>query len=151
MKHTILPVTVLSVLLLAACGGEQAPPVAPKQAAAAANFHDQAAAGQKLYAEHCSSCHGPHGNDGKAPKLVGLKEGALPLDPPPSAKFRKPQFKTVADVADFAVKSMPPGAAGSLSPDEYWSILAFDLQANGIDLGDKKLDAPLAATLTIPR
>lgn len=149
------------VCALVACGGAaQAPSETPKatgggdattSADAPATFAAQAAAGQKLYAENCASCHGASGEGGKAPAVVGLKTGALPLDPPASAKYRKAQFKTVADVADFVVKAMPPGAAGSLKADEYWSILAFDLKANGIDLGDKKLDAALAATLTIPR
>ena len=83
--------------------------------------------------------------------MVGLDKGALPLDPPPTAKYRKSQFKTVADIADFVVKNMPPNKGGSLSTEEYLAILAFDLKANGIDLGDKKLDLPLAATLTVPR
>lgn len=38
-----------------------------------------------------------------------------------------------------------------LPRDEYWSILAFDLKANGIDVGEKKLDAELANSLQIPR
>jgi hypothetical protein len=38
-----------------------------------------------------------------------------------------------------------------LSEEEYFSILAFDLKANGIDLGDRKLDAALAKTLEVPR
>ena len=63
----------------------------------------------------------------------------------------KGKFETVADVADFVVHNMPPKAPGSLSADEYFAILAFDLKANGIDLGDKKLDGALAATLEIPR
>lgn len=54
-------------------------------------------------------------------------------------------------MAGFAVKNMPPDAPGSLSADEYWEILAFDLQANGIDLGDALLTPELAATLVIPR
>ena len=87
----------------------------------------------------------------KALRVVGLKEGALPLDAPASAKYRKTKFKTVADVADFVVKAMPPAAPGSLPPESYFAILAFDLKANGIDLGSKKLDGALAATLTIPR
>jgi hypothetical protein len=83
--------------------------------------------------------------------LIGISKGALPLDPAPTAKYRKQQFKTVADIADFVVKAMPPDSAGSLSADEYYAILAFDLKANGIDLGEKKLDATLAPTLTVPR
>ena len=98
--------------------------------------------GGKLFGAKCAGCHGDSGQGtSNAPRVVGLSEGALPLDPPPSAKYRKEQFKTVADVAGFVVKAMPPKAPGSLSEEEYFSILAFDLKANGIDLGDKKLDA----------
>jgi hypothetical protein len=46
---------------------------------------------------------------------------------------------------------MPPKAPGSLTAEEYLAILAFDLKANGIDLGDKKLDLELAKTLEVPR
>ena len=46
---------------------------------------------------------------------------------------------------------MPPNAPGSLSTEDYFAVLAFDLKANGIDLGDKKLDAELAKTLEVPR
>jgi S-disulfanyl-L-cysteine oxidoreductase SoxD len=151
-----------SSLVLFACGGSAPPPAAPATTPAPAEtaaatsgapgaFAAQAQTGMDLYVKNCAGCHGAHGNDGKAPPVVGLDKGALPLDPPPGAKFRKSQFKTVGDVADFVVKAMPPKAPGSLSADEYFAILAFDLQANGIDLGDKKLDGALAATLDIPR
>jgi cytochrome c len=104
-----------------------------------------------LYGQNCASCHGASGEGKKAPAVVGLSSGALPLDRPAGAKYRKGQFKTVADVAEFVVKSMPPTAPGSLAEEQYRDILAFDLKANGIDLGDKKLDAALAKTLEIPR
>lgn len=148
----------LSVVLVAlaagACGGgdtRSAGAKSPQSSAPPATFHDQVAAGQDIYVAKCAGCHGAHGNDGKAPPLIGLKDGALPLDPPAGAKYRKTRFKTVADVADFVVESMPPKAPGSLSPDDYGSVLAFDLSANGIDLGDEKLTPELASTLTIPR
>jgi mono/diheme cytochrome c family protein len=124
---------------------EQPPPAEPSP------FAVQADEGGKLYAQHCAECHGEAGEGKKGPKVVGLKEGALPLDPPKGAKMRKTKFTTVADVADFVVKNMPPKKAGTLKPEEYLAILAFDLRANGIDLKDKKLDMELAKTLTIPR
>jgi cytochrome c len=163
MKNQVfLLLGVLGAALAVACGGAntEAPPpsdassAGPGAGAAAAptNFSEQVALGQKLYADNCASCHGASGEGtGDAPRVVGLKEGALPLDPPASAKFRKTQFTTVMDVGAFVVQNMPPNKGGSLSTDQYFAILAFDLKANGIDLGDKKLDADLAKTLTIPR
>ncbi len=149
--RNVAVMVVVSCLAVAGCGGEAPPPKAPAQGAAPATFAEQVALGQTLYGANCASCHGAGGEGKDAPRLVGLKEGALPVDPPAKAKFRKTQFKTVADVADFVVKTMPPDKPGSLQPEQYWAILAFDLKANGIDLGDKKLDAALAPSLTIPR
>jgi cytochrome c len=151
--------------LVLACGGStpssnappppsaSAGPGAPATAPAASTFAEQVAQGQQLYADNCASCHGASGTGGpagKAPPIVGLKSGALPLNPPPTAKLRKTQFRTVADVAGFVMKNMPPSAPGSLPPDQYWSILAFNLKANGINL-DKKLDASTAQSIVIPR
>jgi cytochrome c len=141
----------VTFLLSAACGGGAAAPAQSASGAAPATFAEQVTLGQKIYGEQCASCHGASGEGKGGPRVVGLKEGALPLDAPASAKYRKTKFKTVADVADFVVKGMPPTAPGSLPAESYWAILAFDLKANGIDLGSKKLDSALAATLTIPR
>jgi mono/diheme cytochrome c family protein len=160
LLRTLLPIAVVS---LAACGESTPPPNAPSSSgqsptlaaavtpsASPASFNDQVELGKKVYTEHCASCHGASGSGGKAPAVVGISKGALPLNPPPTAKFRKSQFKTVADIAEFVTKTMPPDAPGSLTADQYWAALAFDLKANGINL-DKKLDANLAATLTVPR
>lgn len=128
---------------------------APSNATVAAEpapstFEEQVALGQKLYGERCAGCHGASGEGGKGPRLVGLDEGALPLEPRADAKYRKGTFRTVADVAAFVTQNMPPGKGGALTGEEYWSVLAFDLKANGIEL-DKKLDGALAGTLEIPR
>jgi cytochrome c len=113
-------------------------------------FADQVALGGQAYGNHCAGCHGAGGEGTQgAPAVVGLKNGALPLEPR-AGSHRTAPFTTVADVANFVVATMPPKAPGSLSADEYWAILAFDLSANGINL-DQKLTPELAATLTIPR
>ena len=160
-------------ILALACGGSTPPPASPEPMQPAAEtappgaepaptpgteapatpttFDEQVALGQTLYGANCAGCHGDAGQGtAQAPPVVGIDKGALPLDPPASAKGRKVQFKTVADIAAFVVKNMPPKAPGSLTEEQYWSILAFDLKANGIQL-DKKLDGALAATLTVPR
>ncbi|MBN9167493.1 MAG: cytochrome c [Myxococcales bacterium] len=149
----------LGMALSIACGGETPPAESPssKTASGATNatnatnatFEAQAAEGQKLYAANCASCHGAGGEGGKAPPVVGVSQGALPLDPPTGAKYRKTQFRSAADVATFVVKSMPPGEAGKLTEEQYWAILAFDLKANGVDLGAKRLDASSAPSVVL--
>ena len=142
--------------VLGSCAtSEPAPAATPATGAATAappaSFADQVAQGQTLYVNNCAKCHGDAGQGtDKGPRVVGIKEGALPLDPPAGRKYRKNSFVTVADVAGFVVANMPPGNAGSLTNDEYWAILAFDLHANGIDL-PTPLTPEAAKTLTIPR
>jgi mono/diheme cytochrome c family protein len=144
----ILP---LAAALAAGCSsGAPSDLAANESAAKATTFKEQVAAGQSLFALHCAECHGGAGQGKDAPRLVGLKEGALPLDPPAGRKFRKQKFVTVADVADFATHNMPPRNPGSLSKDAYWAILAFDLHANGLDL-PQKLTPDVAKATTIPR
>jgi cytochrome c len=146
----------LIVLSASGCAGSTKVPAASAPSSAgseqAPKFGDQVARGKALYAARCAACHGENGEGrGRLPALVGLRDGALPLDPPAAARRRKTQFKTAADLADFVVHAMPASAPGSLAADEYWAILAFDLDANGVDTGGKPLDAALASTLTIPR
>jgi len=124
---------------------------APAKAAAPTTFAEQVALGQDLYGKNCASCHGASGaGTANAPPVVGLDRGALPLEPPQTAQYRKGQFKTVADIAEFVVANMPAKAPGSLNGEQYWAILAFDLKANGINL-EQPLDGELAKTLEVPR
>jgi mono/diheme cytochrome c family protein len=60
-SRSFLPIfLVCSLFVLAACS---APPGNPEE-------------GKKWFMMHnCSSCHGPHGNDGKAPHIAGLDMG----------------------------------------------------------------------------
>ena len=158
-KENPMRIAVFVVLAAAfvACGGEQTPPASPggaagpgggPTAAAPKTFAEQVTAGQSLYGANCASCHGSSGEGTNAPRVVGLDKGALPLDPPADRKYRKTQFKTAADVAGFVVKNMPPNKGGSLTEEQYWSILAFDLHANGVDL-PQKLDGSNAATVVL--
>ncbi len=133
-------------LVVSGCGG--ASPAESPPASAAGAGGSQVDRGAKLYGANCASCHGAGGEgSGGAPAVVG--SGALPLDPPASAKFRKVQFHTALDVGQWVVKNMPPKAPGSLHEDEYWAILAFDLKANGVDLGGKTVEATTAQSFVL--
>jgi mono/diheme cytochrome c family protein len=109
---------------------------------------DQVAEGQALYGKHCAKCHGKAGEGGKkAPPVVG--KDALPLDPPAGAKVRKTQFHTAQDVAAFVAEKMPANKPASLTADQYYAILAFDLKANGVDVTGKKIDPTTAAAIKL--
>lgn len=131
-----------------ACNKGPTPTRSP-ESAPAPTFADQVARGGEVYGAQCASCHGSGGEGGKAPRVVGLAEGALPLSPREGAK-RTSEFVTVADIATFVVATMPPFSPGSLPEADYWAVLAFDLSANGIEL-DQPLTPALASTLTVPR
>ena len=116
-------------------GGAGAPAGTASAAAAPADAGAKAAAGGPLYGQFCAKCHGDAGQGtDQGPSVVG--GGALPLDPRPTAKYRKTQFHTAKDVFDFVGPNMPPkGPKPTL--DQYLAILAFDLKANGVDLAGK--------------
>jgi cytochrome c len=144
--------TVALVLLLLTSGCSSAEGLAPAaEAPQPLTFEGQASRGKELYATSCAGCHGASGEGTlKAPRLVGLAQGALPLEPRPGQR-RKHEFKTALDVAEFASKYMPANAPGSLPTQDYWDILAFALKANGLDLGATRLDESTAANVVIPR
>src|SRR5512146_2545483 len=112
MSNRALVALLLPALAAVACGGATPAPQAPAaetstppasaatpSADAPSTFAEQVTLGAQLYGQKCAECHGASGEGSPGPRLVGLDKGALPLDPPPSAKARTSQFKTVADVA----------------------------------------------------
>jgi hypothetical protein len=44
---------------------------------------------------------------------------------------------------------MPAKKPGSLTTDQYYDILAFDLKANGVDVSNKKIDPVTAAEIKL--
>lgn len=114
-------------------------------------FEAQVQEGSALFGTHCAHCHGADGRGTEeAPPLVGIAEGALPLEPRSEDAVRQTQFVTVSDIAAFASVNMPADAPGSLETEEYYAILAFALFANGIVL-EERLTPALAEELVIPR
>jgi S-disulfanyl-L-cysteine oxidoreductase SoxD len=104
--------------------------VAPRGAVDDGLFTDaQVARGERLYAEHCASCHGPN--------LEG--KGATPLA---GATFHTKWADgkhTVDDLYYVARTSMPYSAPGKLSKQEYIDVVAYVLKVNGYREGEQEL------------
>ncbi|WP_336981645.1 PQQ-binding-like beta-propeller repeat protein [Altererythrobacter fulvus] len=84
----------------------------------------EAARGKTLYAEHCAACHGADFNP--APGAPPVKGAAFLTN-----------WKTRTLGEFYAkVKTMPPGAAGSLSDADYRAAMAYILEANGYKPGE---------------
>jgi cytochrome c len=146
-KHALF-----GLLCLAACGGAQTEmpqgQATPTSALGAApqSPDDQVALGQKIYAQKCAECHGANGAGTKdAPPVVGAN--ALPAQPHAGQK-RNAAFATAEDVAAFVKKAMPGDSPGTLTDEEVYAVLAFDLRANGVGL-DRKVDRAYAGTLRL--
>ena len=93
---------------------------------------EQAKRGETLYAQHCSSCHGPDlsGNDEAAP-LTG-------------ANFLSNwDGLTVGDLSERVRISMPPNKTGKLSRQEIVDILSYVLSVNTFPSGKSELDSKL--------
>jgi mono/diheme cytochrome c family protein len=132
---------VAGLVALAGCGG------ANGRGPETGGGGNQVALGAKLYGDNCAGCHGGSGEgSAKAPALVG--KAALPLDPPSTAKFRKSQFRTGADVFAFVKAAMPP-MGDKLTDDQYAAILAFDLKANGVDMTGKTVNPTTAPSFVL--
>lgn len=115
--------------------------------------------GSTAFQEYCASCHGQRGESvtDAAPSILG--PGSLPELPrernlnanpasgdpellklqaqsrPAGAPWRDP-FRNAQDVYRYVSKNMPLPAdkAGSLSAEQYWSIINFMLLANGVQV-----------------
>jgi mono/diheme cytochrome c family protein len=90
---------------------------------------EQAKRGEGLYAQHCSSCHGPDlsGNDEAAP-LTG------------SAFLANWDGLTVGDLTERVRVSMPPNNLGRLSRQQIVDILSYVLSVDNFPAGKTELD-----------
>jgi cytochrome c len=122
--------------------------------AAVAFTPTQAQDGARVYARQCARCHGPKGegkdnafNGLRAPEVIG--KGALPLKPRPSQQLRKTDFRTAKDVYDFVSATMPADQPAILSAQEYWDVVAFTLEKNGVKADGKPLVDTSSAQITL--
>jgi mono/diheme cytochrome c family protein len=101
----------------------------------------QVTAGHKNFVGYCSACHGEDlAGSGDAPPLAG-------------AFFSQDWAKySVSQLYAFVSNAMPQGLEGELKPEEYSSIIAYLLAANGAKPGSVtftgKSDVRIGAIVT---
>src|SRR5438105_1778254 len=92
--------------------------VAPMRALAQSG---QVASGQQVYSQVCASCHGDQGEGIEdAPPLMG-RGNALA------------DYRTAARLYNFISSEMPNDDPGSLSSQQYYDVLAYILDQNGMN------------------
>lgn len=87
---------------------------------------EQAARGEESYAGMCTGCHTPASHMGDV-FMSGWRG------------------RPVSELYGFIRAAMPKNEPGSLTPDEYASIVAYILKLNGMPAGAKPLPADSAA------
>ncbi|MGA8014218.1 MAG: PQQ-binding-like beta-propeller repeat protein [Candidatus Acidiferrales bacterium] len=102
----------------------------------------QAAQGKDAYAKTCASCHGT--NLGGSEFASSLRGATFSLNW---------GGQNAAALFTFIATKMPPASPGSLGPDATAQLVAFILQTNGVQPGEKALptDTNALAAMTIPR
>jgi mono/diheme cytochrome c family protein len=115
---------------------------------------EQVASGAETFRLQCARCHGPSGQgirdaykDLTAPPLIGPE--SLPVAPRLYQKVRHYDFKNVRDVYEFASSVMPLDQPASLYANNYWDVLAYILNADGMPANGSLLDSDAAEKITI--
>ncbi len=111
---------------------------------------EQVDKGREIFRLQCARCHGPAGQGitdiyrgMTAPPLIGPT--AFPVEPRPYQKMRHFEFHTVQDIYEFASAVMPADQPASLNAEDYWDVVSFLLDANGMKVNGQPLDQKVAA------
>jgi mono/diheme cytochrome c family protein len=125
-------------------------------ASARAFTSEQVDKGRETFRLQCARCHGPSGEGIRdiyrgmtAPPLIGST--AFPVDPRPYQKMRHFQFHSVQDIYEFASAVMPADQPASLTADDYWNVISYLLNANGMAANGQPLDQQSAARMSLTR
>jgi mono/diheme cytochrome c family protein len=135
MLKTMTFVLVTSAAAAAGVGARQSPETgqAVKRSVWEGLYsQSQAARGKEAYLRACASCH--------LEDLGGHEYAGALAGYPFQMKW---EDASVAEVFG-RIRTMPIGAAGSLTPPEYLDILAYLLQANGYPAGNDELNVAIA-------
>ena len=128
MKLVLSAVAVVALLTFTAFGQQ------PRTTWSGIYTNEQAARGEKLYAEQCAQCHGEGlGGVESAPALTGDMFNS------------NWEGVALADLLDRIRMSMPQNKPGSLSRAQTADIVAHMLKVGGFPSGDAPLDGQAGA------
>lgn len=122
-----------SLCLVADLAAQTTPVAAVRSAREGVYSAAQATRGQAIYAAQCASCHGD--------KLEGVSGPPLAANP----FLSRWQGQTLSALGGKILKTMPAGAAGTLTPPQSADLVAYLLRANGLPAGTTDLGADDAA------
>ncbi|MGY8817590.1 MAG: c-type cytochrome [Pseudomonadales bacterium] len=105
------------------------------------------AQGASIYVTQCFACHGPNGEGGLEPKLVG---GHGTIDTANAVKTVGSYWPYATTVFDYIRRSMPFQLPGSLTDNEVYALTAYLLEMNGIIDEDTVLNADTLPTVEMP-
>ncbi len=107
--------------------------------------------GELLYADHCMACHGKAHDAGFDKGLNdALSGGHAALDEVPALRTIGSYWPYAPAVFDYIRRAMPYNAAGLLSDQETYSVVAFLLYKNGLMRKDEVLDRARLASIQMP-
>jgi len=92
--------------------------------------------GKAVYASACGRCHGAQGQGGGASPLTGAAQ-----------KLAK--YEDAQQLLQYISKTMPRGAPGSLSEEEYLQVVAFLLLQNEMVQADTAIAADALANIQV--
>lgn len=126
MLRPILSGAVFAILWTTTAVAQSSSPSEQRSTLAGVYTRDQANAGRDIYLGICQSCHTAASHTGAtfANSWVG---------------------RPLSDLFAFVSEKMPKSAPGSLSPEEYASVVAQLLRLNGMPAGDDELPADTVA------
>jgi len=94
-----------------------------------------AAQGKRVFAERCASCHGPVGDGGDGPALVG---GQGTLATPKPKRTVGSYWPYATTLWDYVNRAMPFNRPGTLTHDEVYAVSAYVLFLNDL-VGEKQV------------
>lgn len=72
-----------------------------------------------MYAAECAQCHGENGEGGTGPLVIGGNK-------------RIASYESTERLYDYVSRTMPFDEPGTLTPEQYWNVIAYLLDANDL-------------------